>query len=311
MQLVLTVIVAALAAFGAGRWVLARRESTPAERGSGARAALVQGIQELRAENRRLAEELERRERAGVAPAQAQPNAIGDDEIAAAVARWRAAHPEALVTAEVVRAPQVPAGPFDLATAPIEEIVQALSGATFTHAERQELFQRLREVGRIDEYVAAIEKLAAEDPNNAELQVALGHAYLQKLFEVGNSPEAGPLAMKSDLAFDRALELDPNNWGARFSKAVSLSNWPAFMGRGPEAIDQFETLIEQQEALPERPEFAMSYLFLGNMYQSSGEHKEAIATWRDGLARFPDDDDLRRAIELAESQGAAKRDAQR
>ena len=159
----------------------------------------------------------------------------------------------------------------------------------------------MREAGRIDEYVAAIEKLAAASPNDPDLQVALGHAYLQKLFGVGNTPEAGPLAYKSDAAFDRALELDDHNWGARFSKAVSLSNWPDFMGRGPEAIEHFEILLEQQATQPKRPEFALTYLFLGNMQQSAGKHEQAMATWRAGLELFPDVEELRQA--LAAQQG--------
>jgi tetratricopeptide (TPR) repeat protein len=180
------------------------------------------------------------------------------------------------------------------------ELVQLLSGADLTGLERQEVFERLRKAGRIDEYVQAVEALAAADPENADLQVALGHAYLQKLFGLGNSPEAGPLAMKSDAAFDRALEIDDGNWGARFSKAVALSNWPAFMGRGPEAIEHFELLLEQQAEAPERrDEFAMTYLFLGNMYQAAGDTERALATWKAGLALFPGMDDLERAIELA------------
>ena len=178
--------------------------------------------------------------------------------------------------------------------------MRLLSGNRFDDQRQQEIFEELRTNGRIDEYVAAIEALAAASPEDAELQVALGHAYLQKLFGMGNSPDMGDVAMKSDRAFDQALAIDENNWNARFSKAVSLSNWPAFLGRAPEAIEHFELLIEQQEGLPPRPEFAMPYLFLGNMHQAAGKREQAIAAWRAGLALFPTSEELRRALELAE-----------
>ena len=304
MKLVLTIVVAALAAF-AGRALAPAARATDAQAtdANDESAELRAAFEELRAANRRLATEIERRE--GVLVAASTPaEDVGDAEIAAALERWRAAHEaDGGSAAETARAPvKLTPGEIDFASVPMEELVHTLAGPSFGNAERQAIFQKLRENGRIDEYVAAIEKLAAENPKDPDLQVALGHAYLQKLFGVGNTPEAGPLAMKSDAAFDRALELDDHNWSARFSKAVSLSNWPAFLGRGPEAIDNFETLLEQQATQPRRPEFAMTYLFLGNMQASAGDRDKALATWRAGLELFPDQEGLRNAVALAQSQ---------
>jgi tetratricopeptide (TPR) repeat protein len=310
MKFLLTIVVAAVAAFAARG--LTRTSGTRAGNEDGAPRAHEAALSELRAENARLAAELERRSDPLVAgPGLAGAGGageIGEAEIAAALARWEAAHPPAeRAAAEAARAAVAPgvAGEPDLASVPIGELVRALSSEGFSSLERQELFQKLRENGRIDEYVAAIEELARANPDDVDLQVALGHAYLQKLFGVANSPEAGPLAFKSDAAFTRALELDENNWSARFAKAVSLSNWPAFLGRGPEAIEHFEILIEQQSTLPERNEFAMPYLFLGNMHQASGATDKALAAWRAGLERFPDFEDLQAAIALLESQTQA------
>lgn len=302
MQLLLTVLVAALAAFGAGRLARTRADAAAPAPGAG-RAELATAVADLGAEVARLEQELARRESRLAAPA---PVVEGLDEadIAAAVARWRAAHPEAEAARAAARAEAARAAPgaLDVASLSLDELVRVLSGNRFDDQRQQELFQALREAGRMDEYVAHMEALAAADPDNAELQVALGHAYLQKLFGLGNSPEVGDVAMKSDRAFDRALALDDTNWSARFSKAVSLSNWPAFLGRGPEAIEHFEILIEQQEGLPLQPQFAMPYLFLGNMHQAAGKREAAIEAWRAGLALFPDSQELRRALELAEGR---------
>jgi tetratricopeptide (TPR) repeat protein len=307
VRALLTVVVAALAAFGARSFALARGSRPPASVEAPA-AGLVDGVAALRAENERLARELERRSAA--LPAAAAPEGlagIDEAEIAAALARWRAAHPEAEEPASPGTGPgrgrAAPApGKLDLSSVSMDEIVRALSGNRFDDQHQQEIFEELRSSGRIDEYVAAIEALAAADPENAELQVALGHAYLQKLFGMDNSPELGEVAMKSDAAFDRALAIDDENWNARFSKAVSLSNWPAFLGRGPEAIEHFELLIEQQEGKPLQPEFAMPYLFLGNMHQGAGHMDKALAAWKAGLALFPEFEQLRNAVELAEAK---------
>jgi tetratricopeptide (TPR) repeat protein len=303
MKLLLTLVVALLSALGASRWA-------GAARGTGGTAdhdrehrvlALTAALERTRTENARIAAELERRADTLVAAAAPAAEEVSAADVAAALARWRAAHPDAdrALRSEAVPLPRTLPAEAEIARIPMAELVQHLSGEGLTDLERQEVFERLREAGRIDEYVQAIEALAAADPENADLQVALGHAYLQKLFGV-STPEAGTWALKSDAAFDRALELDEENWGARFSKAVALSNWPAFMGRGPEAIEHFETLLEQQAEAPEqRDEYAMTYLFLGNMYQAAGDTERAVATWKAGLALFPGSDDLARALELA------------
>ena len=301
MQLLLVVIVAALAAFGAGR--LARGRAEAGALPAAQPVELASEVAALRTEVERLTGELERRESRLAAPARTEDE-LDEQALAAALARWRAAHP----AEERARADRRAEGTDgaralrDVAQLPMAELVHALSGNRFDDHRQQEIFQALREAGRMAEYVAAIEALAAADPGNAELQVALGHAYLQQLFGLGNSPEVGEIAMKSDGAFDRALELDDTNWNARFSKAVALSNWPAFMGRAPEAIEHFELLIEQQEGQRPRPEFAMPYLFLGNMHQAAGKREQALATWKAGLALFPDSAELRQALELAEGR---------
>lgn len=304
MKLLATLLVAALAAFLGQRLGTARAGAAEvAGDGNAELGALRAELQAARAGCAELAREVERRESILIpSAAQGGDGEPDEAEIGAALARWHAAHAaEAGAAAEQAAAARRRPSPaeVDLAEIPMDEIVRSLASEGLTRLDRQALFQKLREAGRIDEYVAAIEALAAADPQNPALQVALGNAYLQKLFGVGNSPEAGPLAYKSDAAFDRALALDDHSWDARFTKAVSLSNWPAFLGRGPEAIEHFEILLEQQAEVPPEPRFALTYLFLGNMYQSAGNRAKALETWREGLQRFPETEDLRRAIELA------------
>jgi tetratricopeptide (TPR) repeat protein len=312
MKLLGTLLVAALAGFGGQRLGSARAARTPGPSPEVQDlASVATAIQELRRANERLAAEIERRA-GGLVAARVRSDEFGEDEIAAAVERWRAAHPEeerAASAARIERAARTTPGGLDIASVPMSEIVQVLAREELGELESEELFQKLRDAGRIDEFVAAIEALAAAAPEDPELQVALGVAYLQKLFTVGNTPEAGPWAMKSDAAFDRALELDDHNWDARFTKAVSLSNWPAFLGRGPEAIEHFEILLEQQAEVPQRDEFALTYLFLGNMQHSSGQLDKAVATWKAGLERFPDVDQLQQA--LANAQVGTQRSATR
>jgi len=159
--------------------------------------------------------------------------------------------------------------------------------------ELELLWQKLREEGRIDAVVAEIERQAERAPNDPDLQNEVGKAYIQKLFDVGAGPLAGVWGDKADQAFDRALELDPEHWDARFEKAVALSNWPAFLGKQGEAARQFEILREQQERSAPRAGHANTYFFLGNLYDQMGERDKAAAVWARGLELFPDSETLR------------------
>ncbi len=189
-------------------------------------------------------------------------------------------------------------GDSDLAERSAEELVELLLDGSFDSVARQNLWKELHEAGRTEELIAAFEARAAADPNDPEKQLELGQAYLHEIQEVGNGPLAGVLATNADKAFDRALEIDPEHWNARFHKAVSLSFWPPVFGKQNEAIAQFETLITQQAGLAPAPEHAQTHLLLGNMYQQIGQTDKAIAAWQQGLSIFPGDEGLSAQLQL-------------
>jgi hypothetical protein len=64
------------------------------------------------------------------------------------------------------------------------------------------------------------------------------------------------------------------------------------MGKSDEVIQQFQTLIQQQEALPQQPQFAGSYSWLGDQYKKLGRIDDARSTWARGAMLFPADQTL-------------------
>lgn len=148
-------------------------------------------------------------------------------------------------------------------------------------------WEKVRASGRIDEVVAAYQERATARPDDPMAQVDLGNAYLQKLFQIGDGPVKGMVAMQADSAFDRALAVDPQHWEARYTKAVSLSHWPPVLGKQAEAIGHFETLVLQQRTMAPQPHHVQTYILLGNLYQQSGKAEQAKATWQEGLGVFP------------------------
>lgn len=158
--------------------------------------------------------------------------------------------------------------------------------------DAQAIWKEVAADGELDAVVALFEEQARANPNDVQAQVDLGHAYLQKVFQSGGGPEAGKWAIQADHAYDGALKLDDHNWEARFSKAMSLSHWPAVFGKQNEAIQNFEVLVAQQALQSQRPDFVQTHFLLGNMYQQIGEKEKALAAWQKGLTMFPDNPSL-------------------
>jgi tetratricopeptide (TPR) repeat protein len=61
----------------------------------------------------------------------------------------------------------------------------------------------------------------------------------------------------------------------------------------------FSHLVEQQEAQPKQPQFAQTYVLLGNEYQKNGYPDQARAIWQRGLRLFPQETDLQAKLNTA------------
>ena len=155
-----------------------------------------------------------------------------------------------------------------------------------------EVWDRVKASGQIDELIALFEENARVNPGLAQAQLELGNAYLQQLMSMTPGPQSGVVATQADQAFDAALTIDPNHWSARFTKAVSLTFWPDFLGKKKDAIAQLEILIGQQEQRPAQPNYAQTYLYLGNLYEQQGDPEKATAAWKKGLGLFPTNAEL-------------------
>jgi tetratricopeptide (TPR) repeat protein len=142
--------------------------------------------------------------------------------------------------------------------------------------------------GRMDDVIKQFEALAKQAPNDPAAQMNLANAYLAYL-QMDQSK--WQLSMKADGVFDRVLDLDERHWEARFSKAMSYTFYPDFLGKKKEAISHFETLVAQQEAMPVEASQAQTYLYLGNLLEARDPQK-AREMWAKGARRHPDNQEL-------------------
>ena len=205
-----------------------------------------------------------------------------------------------------VAAPQpTAAAPTPPAVQPTEPVLfspslRMIVSRQSSYAQKQAAWNELRDAHQLDAAITELEHAVKADPKTAEYPAALGIAYVQKLRTLEDFREQSILAIKADQTFDQALELDPSNWEARFWKAVSLSYWPEALNKSNEVIDQFVTLVEQQEKQSPQPQFAQTYALLGEQYQKAGYAGYARETWQRGAALFPGDTALRDKLASAQ-----------
>jgi Flp pilus assembly protein TadD len=189
----------------------------------------------------------------------------------------------------------------DRAKAALSQSVGLLASPQTTFSYRRALLTQLKDAGELDQAIAALTDLAAKNPANAEIPTALGEALLSK-FPVQDYSQAAALGLQIDQTFDTALAIDPTNWEAQFYKADSMSYWPVEADKGPEVIQRLSSLVSQQEAMPSQPQFAQTYLLLGDQYQKAGQAAYAQSTWRLALTKFPNDPALQGRLSAPPSQ---------
>jgi tetratricopeptide (TPR) repeat protein len=180
-----------------------------------------------------------------------------------------------------------------------DQAIGTLVSPQATFAEKQAAWKQLKDAGKLDLAISELERRVASDPRSAEDTAALGEAYWQKCGQIKDIREQAILAMKADQTFDAALNLDPYNWEARFTKARAMSYWPKELDKGQEVVEQFTTLIQQQETQPQQPQFARAYIYLGDQYQKAGRTDYAAQVWQRGAAFFPDNAELRDKLSSA------------
>ncbi len=188
----------------------------------------------------------------------------------------------ALAPADPTETPADDSGAFTQA-------IETLLSTQSSYAQKQEAWKQLRDLGKLDQAIAELEQRVSGNPQVADYSATLGRAYLEKAGTITDVRQQGILGMKADLAFDEALKTDPNNWEARFTKAVALSYWPPQLNKGQEVIDHFTQLVNQQEAQPPQPQFAQTYVWLGDQYKKAGNADYARQIWERGAALYPND----------------------
>jgi hypothetical protein len=108
--------------------------------------------------------------------------------------------------------------------------------------------------------------------------------------------------MKADQLFDAALTQDPSDWAAQFYKTSAMTYWPPELNQGAKVVQQFQALIQQQELEPAQPEFALTYLRLGDFFQKTSDASDAAQVWQRGATLFPGNSELQNRLSPPSAQ---------
>jgi tetratricopeptide (TPR) repeat protein len=176
------------------------------------------------------------------------------------------------------------------------ELQKKVLGGKATEEEREKFWKLTRDKpGLLDDIIKQLEKAAADSPRDKVALRRLSEAYLAKLMAVPDGMQKGTWSSKMIAAEKKILEIDPEDWEARFSVAVNYSFWPEQFNKRPDAIKEFETLKRIQESRPTDAKYAQTYLQLRQLYLKEGRSDDAKTVLEEGLRLFPNDAELIKA----------------
>ncbi len=208
----------------------------------------------------------------------------------------RAGQTSAYVRAEGAAPARQPVSPSALksatATANIHPRFESLFDPGTGFDDKQAILHQMAESGKLDAAIGELEQRSRDQGQDPVVLATLGRTYLEKSGTLQDVREQGVLGLKADQVFEQALAADKQNWDARYWKAFAMSFWPPQLGKSSEVAENLLTLIQQQEAATPRPEFARTYVLLGEQYQRSGHEDYARQIWQRGAAAFPGDTTL-------------------
>jgi vitamin B12 transporter len=145
----------------------------------------------------------------------------------------------------------------------------------------------------------------ARNASDVESLVGTARALSQCLVPAANFLSQGELSSEALDLLDKALELQPDHWMARFVIAAISYRSPAFLGRGKRAAKEFDELLRMQGDRTDNPLFARVFAMRGMQLNRAGQADSARALWNRGAALFPNDAELRGLVQRAGTPGSS------
>jgi len=140
--------------------------------------------------------------------------------------------------------------------------------------------------GQYDRCLRFFEKLVAGHPNASNAYLNYGFAYVDKIPVAGAITQV-ILANNALNLFTKALELKPS-WIAYYTRGNSYLYWPKIFDRARLGVADLEEAMKLQKADKKRSYHVRAYISLGDGYWKMDDTAKAKLVWKEGLAQFPD-----------------------
>ncbi len=157
------------------------------------------------------------------------------------------------------------------------------------HAERRSVDSALV-IGKRAE--AIFRQHIAANARDTDALVGLARTLSQCFLPSASFMTQGQLSADAMELLDRAIEVDPNHWMARFTLASIAYRSPPFLGRGKRAAQEFDYLLRLQGDRNDNPIYARVFELRGKQFDRDGQADSARALWTRGAKLFPSDSAL-------------------
>ncbi len=168
-------------------------------------------------------------------------------------------------------------------------------------------------LGEYDRSTRFFEQLTNEYPKIRNIRLQLALTYVDKMPKCGGMAAIvckGTLARKSLVQIGILIEADETWWPAVYARAMNHLHWPRALRHSTMAIADFKRCIKllqtqsESGSKPVRSYHVRTYIGLGDALAKNEEFQEALAAWREGLAIFPGNSELKERLALKSGEEA-------
>ncbi len=142
-----------------------------------------------------------------------------------------------------------------------------------------------------DRAIAFFQKLVTAHPSASNAHLNFGFEYVDKIPVAGAITQV-ILANNALGEFTKAIDAKPS-WIGYYTRGNSYLFWPRIFNRTQLGINDLQEALKIQKADRKHRYHARVYVALGDGYWKLDQLAEATATWKTGLAEFPDNQALK------------------
>jgi tetratricopeptide (TPR) repeat protein len=170
-------------------------------------------------------------------------------------------------------------------------VVFASLGSGKTLEEYINEAEAYKNASQFDEAVSTMEQALEEYPEHTDAHTQFGIMLSEKAQRTRDYMKIFEIAQRAFSAWDRALEIDPNNFTARFYRGVWAVSMPKFAGQMDKGINDLLFLTQLLEKSPDpssKERLVEAYQYLATGYQKNAEYDKAKKIHEKIIALVPE-----------------------